>query len=412
MSACPSEQQIVDFLDGKLGPAKGSEVHRHVDGCTACRALLAGLAPSINRSTLDERPAGSGSGEFAPPEPLHRTAAMTGAEPQHDVSMEAAARVASVLPLVNDDRYDVRDEFARGGLGRIFRAHDKRLARPVAVKQLLAGGSEAARRFIREALITARLQHPAIVPIYEAGRWPSGEPFYAMKLVSGRSLDQVIRGKKTLSERLTLLPNVIAVAEAIAYAHSQRIIHRDLKPANVLVGSFGETVLIDWGLAKDLSTGTEVGNDADDGALQRRRHRDRHGAGDAHVHAARAGRGQGGRRARRRLRAGRAALSRARRRAALLRLVVGGDAGARPVGAAGAAVDARAGRAARSRHHRRKGDGARSGGPLSDGARVRRRSGAASRAASSSAPTAIRRWRWCAAGSSAIAPRCRWACRC
>jgi WD40 repeat protein len=263
MSACPSEQQIVDFLDGKLGPAKGSEVHRHVDGCTSCRALLAGLAPSINRSTLDEHPfAASPSSDFPRPEPLHRTAAMTGAEPAGDVSMAAAARVASVLPLVNDDRYDVRDEFARGGLGRIFRAHDKRLARPVAVKQLLAGGSEAARRFIREALITARLQHPAIVPIYEAGRWPSGEPFYAMKLVSGRSLDQVIRSKKTLAERLTLLPNVIAVAEAMAYAHSQRIIHRDLKPANVLVGSFGETVLIDWGLAKDLSTGTEVGSDA------------------------------------------------------------------------------------------------------------------------------------------------------
>src|SRR6185312_8185115 len=182
--------------------------------------------------------------------------------PDHAAASAAVAKVvASVLPLVPTDRYEVRDEFARGGLGRIFRAHDRRLARPVAVKQLIAGGAEAARRFIREALITARLQHPAIVPIYEAGRWPSGEPFYAMKLVSGRSLDQVIKGK-SLADRLTLLPVIIAVAEAMAYAHSQRIIHRDLKPGNVLVGSFGETVLIDWGLAKDLSSGTEVAPDA------------------------------------------------------------------------------------------------------------------------------------------------------
>jgi eukaryotic-like serine/threonine-protein kinase len=252
MADCPSEQTILDFLDGKLGQERGARVHAHVDKCEACRALLASLAPSINRSTIDE----------AAPDEAHRTAPLT-QPPDHAAAAAAVAKVvASVLPLIPHDRYDVRDEFARGGLGRIFRAHDRRLARPVAVKQLIAGGAEAARRFIREALITARLQHPAIVPIYEAGRWPSGEPFYAMKLVSGRSLDEIIKQQKSLAERLTLLPNIIAVAEAMAYAHSQRIIHRDLKPANVLVGSFGETVLIDWGLAKDLSTGSEVATDS------------------------------------------------------------------------------------------------------------------------------------------------------
>ena len=252
MADCPSEQTIVDFLDGKLAE-RGAAVHAHIDSCQSCRALLASLAPSINRSTIDEpddthhEPAPTGVMDEA-----HRTAPLT-EPPDHAAASAAVAKVvASVLPMIPHDRYDVRGEFARGGLGRIFRAHDRRLARPVAVKQLIAGGTEAARRFIREALITARLQHPAIVPIYEAGRWPSGEPFYAMKLVSGRSLDEVIKQKRTLADRLTLLPNIIAVAEAMAYAHSQRIIHRDLKPANVLVGSFGETVLIDWGLAKDL----------------------------------------------------------------------------------------------------------------------------------------------------------------
>jgi tetratricopeptide (TPR) repeat protein len=123
----------------------------------------------------------------------------------------------------------------------------------VALKELQAGSGPEASRFVREALVTARLQHPAIVPIYEAGRWPEGAPFYAMKLVSGRSLDALIRAAGSLPERLALLPHLLAVAEAVAYAHSQRVIHRDLKPANVLVGAFGETVLVDWGLAKDLS---------------------------------------------------------------------------------------------------------------------------------------------------------------
>ena len=94
---------------------------------------------------------------------------------------------------------------------------------------------------MREALLTARLQHPAIVPVHEAGRWPTGEPFYAMKLVSGRPLDALIGEARTLDQRLSLLPHLLAVAEAIAYAHSRGIIHRDLKPQNVLVGDFGET---------------------------------------------------------------------------------------------------------------------------------------------------------------------------
>ena len=93
------------------------------------------------------------------------------------------------------------------------------------------------------------------MPVYEAGRWPTGEPFFAMKLVSGRPLDRVIAEARTLDDRLALLPRIAAAADAIAYAHSQRVIHRDLKPANVLIGDFGETVVIDWGLAKDLDAG-------------------------------------------------------------------------------------------------------------------------------------------------------------
>ncbi|WNG54025.1 protein kinase [Archangium gephyra] len=168
-------------------------------------------------------------------------------------SSPARLEPSSLLPVVDPAYYAVHGELAQGGLGRILRARDLRLRRPVAIKQILSPSPETESRFLTEALVTARLQHPAIVPVYEAGRWPDGELFYSMKLVSGRSLADVLSERKTLQERLALLPHVLAVAEAMAYAHSERIIHRDLKPANILVGGFGETVVIDWGLAKDLS---------------------------------------------------------------------------------------------------------------------------------------------------------------
>ncbi len=157
------------------------------------------------------------------------------------------------LPTVERENYEILGEIAVGGIGRIRRAREERLGRPVAIKELLGEASAVVEaRFVREALITARLQHPSIIPIYEAGRWPSGELFYAMKLVDGRSLAQALQGRSYV-QRLELLPNVLSVAEAIAYAHSRRILHRDLKPSNILVGKFGETLVIDWGLAKDLS---------------------------------------------------------------------------------------------------------------------------------------------------------------
>ncbi|MCB9561771.1 MAG: protein kinase [Kofleriaceae bacterium] len=162
-------------------------------------------------------------------------------------------RLPAPLQFRDPDRYQILGEHGRGGLGRVFRARDKELGRDVAVKELLHRGNTSELRFFREALITARLEHPGIVPVHEAGRWPDGTPFYAMKLVQGRPLKALIDECKTLEERLALLPHIIAVADAIAYAHDRKIIHRDLKPSNVIVGDFGETVVIDWGLAKDLS---------------------------------------------------------------------------------------------------------------------------------------------------------------
>jgi len=150
-----------------------------------------------------------------------------------------------------------------GGMGRISRARDRRLGRVVAIKQLRRGLEPAehaalSRRFEREVRLTARLQHPAIVGVYEAGRFGDGEPFYAMPLLRGVPLGTELARRATLAERLALLPYLTTVAEAVAYAHEQGIVHRDLKPSNILIGTFGEAVVIDWGLAKDLSESADL----------------------------------------------------------------------------------------------------------------------------------------------------------
>jgi eukaryotic-like serine/threonine-protein kinase len=154
------------------------------------------------------------------------------------------------LDAVDPATYALGVEIARGGMGRVLAARDRRLRRDVAIKVLRDRGGASAR-FEREALITARLQHPSIVRVYDAGRL-RGDPFYAMERVRGRSLERLIAATANAGDRVALLPHVIAVADALAYAHSEGVIHRDLKPANVMIGSFGETVVIDWGLAKDL----------------------------------------------------------------------------------------------------------------------------------------------------------------
>src|SRR5262249_30222226 len=173
-------------------------------------------------------------------------------EPDENRARAEAARQGEGLLIRNQSRYELIEEHGRGGLGVVWKARDRQLDRMVALKEVLPPDAAIRARFVREALVTARLAHPGIVPVYEAGRWASGEPYYVMKLVEGRTLADVAAEKTTLAERLSLLPRLIAVADAIAYAHAQGVLHRDLTPANVILGAYGETVVIDWGLAKDM----------------------------------------------------------------------------------------------------------------------------------------------------------------
>ena len=180
-------------------------------------------------------------------------AASEGATTQEGATADGGgARVFAPLQIRDPGRYQVLAEHGRGGIGRVVRATDREFGRDVAVKELLRRTATSERRFFREALITARLEHPNIVPVHEAGRWPDGTPFYVMKLVAGRSLRDFIDEAKTYRDRLALVDRVLAVVDAIAYAHDRGVIHRDLKPSNIMVGDYGETIVIDWGLAKNL----------------------------------------------------------------------------------------------------------------------------------------------------------------
>lgn len=159
-------------------------------------------------------------------------------------------------------RYRIDGEIARGGMGAVLRGRDSDLGRDVALKVLredLRDNTDMIRRFVEEAQIGGQLQHPGIVPIYELGTLGDHRPYFSMKLVKGHTLAELL-GART--GRADGLPRLLAIFEAItqtvAYAHARGVIHRDLKPSNVMVGSFGEVQVMDWGLAKVLPRGGVV----------------------------------------------------------------------------------------------------------------------------------------------------------
>jgi serine/threonine protein kinase len=176
----------------------------------------------------------------------------------------AGGTAAEPSPPAGGPRYRVLRPHARGGLGEVFLAEDRELHREVALKEILprhAADPCSRGRFLVEAEITGNLEHPGVVPVYGLGAHGDGRPFYAMRFVRGQSLRDAIRnfhggdrpgrdpGERNLVLR-RLLRRFVDVCNTAAYAHSRGVVHRDLKPANVMLGSFGETLVVDWGLAK------------------------------------------------------------------------------------------------------------------------------------------------------------------
>jgi len=155
-------------------------------------------------------------------------------------------------PDLSGTKYSVVGQLARGGMGTVYVAVDRDLDREVAIKVVNVPevAPDAAERLVQEARILARLEHPGIVPVHDVGTLTDGRVFYVMKLVRGRRLDEHVGPETPLSTRLRIFDRL---CETVAFAHAHGVIHRDLKPDNIMVGPFGEVLVMDWGVAKLLA---------------------------------------------------------------------------------------------------------------------------------------------------------------
>jgi serine/threonine-protein kinase len=224
MKKCPDSATLQRLLKDQLPTEEFREIEAHVEECAACQTTLKYLLVGADVTTT---PAGLNG----LPDPLQ--------------------------PRAESGRYTLSEEIGRGGMGVVLRAHDDRLNRDLAVKVLDEKYREepaVIRRFSEEAQIGGQLQHPGIVPVHDLGKLPDGRPFFAMKLVKGRRLDDLLEERPNPGHNLSRFLQVFdQICQTMAYAHSHHVIHRDLKPANIMVGAFGEVLVMDWGIAKVLT---------------------------------------------------------------------------------------------------------------------------------------------------------------
>ncbi|MCE9580492.1 MAG: protein kinase [Deltaproteobacteria bacterium] len=211
-ATCPDDLALWAWLDGRVD----RDLDAHLDQCPRCLRAVAALGAQTEAVA-------------------HET-------------LDAAGR------------YEVVGAIAAGGMGRVILARDARLDREVAIKVVRdPDRPQLISRLERELAITARLQHPSILPVHDAGTTIAGEPFFVMPRVVGESLHAAVAARPAFVDRLALVPAVARAVDAIAYAHAQGVLHRDLKPANVMLGAHGETLVIDWGLAVAMHEATPDG---------------------------------------------------------------------------------------------------------------------------------------------------------
>ena len=243
-----------------LGSANGTRVDgRRIDGCVP---IALGQQVRLGSVSIEVWP-------------------VPGDEAGHDGALDAPVALKTWrASMVGRDRYELGEHVAQGGMGAIITATEAATGRIVAMKRMLDGADEEdSARFLTEAKVTALLEHPNIVPVHELGVDGDGYVFYTMKLVKGETLGDVLarikRGDEATIRRypLSALLNIFQkVCDAVAFAHSRDVLHRDLKPDNIMIGEYGEVLVMDWGLAKiverKLPRGREgplLGTDPPDG---------------------------------------------------------------------------------------------------------------------------------------------------
>ncbi len=183
-----------------------------------------------------------------------------------DATLDRLREIAD-LPDLSGTKYEIVDKIDQGGMGTVYRVLDRHLNREVALKVLRSPGNpEARRRILDEARIIARLEHPGMIPVHDWGELPDGRVYYVMKLVQGLRLDDPAVRRKSTGELLRIFQSI---CQAVSFAHSQGVIHRDLKPPNIMVGAYGEVLVLDWGVAKVVSNRGSVVTDPLSANLQR-----------------------------------------------------------------------------------------------------------------------------------------------
>lgn len=239
LNQCPDLSDLQRYLDRRMTEAEAAETESHVSNCDRCVQELdrvAGLCAGIIGLAAQVQQASAGESKFEPPE------------------------VAG---------YWIFGSVGAGGMGIVFRARQEQLQRDLALKVLsptLKSSAEARLRFESEARIHAGLQHPCIAPVHELGTTSDGRPFFSMKLIGGQTLDaRIAESQASEVEQSALIEIFAQICQAVAFAHSRGVIHRDLKPGNVMVGDFGEVQVMDWGLAKVI---TSVSNAEFDNAVE------------------------------------------------------------------------------------------------------------------------------------------------
>jgi serine/threonine protein kinase len=254
---CPSDEMLESFHRDALNDATAATIRAHIARCARCQDALDILAiesdslgASLRRS-LEVEP------NFADVsrrvdgivERVRRDSAMGG----EDSRCAARSDFVKGTKLTLETELELQEFHSRGGLGEVWTSTDE-FGRTVALKVIRPDrvrDAEVRQRFLREARLTANLVHPGIVSVHAAGITAEGAPFYSMNLVEGETLEAAIRARRTGLTRL--LRSFVEICHAVQYAHDEGVIHRDLKPSNVLLGKHGETVVIDWGLAKPIN---------------------------------------------------------------------------------------------------------------------------------------------------------------
>lgn len=181
----------------------------------------------------------------------------------HKTEPPVAPQVDSRPHGTSEPRYEVIEVLGQGGMGRVLAVRDAQFGRIVALKEMTHGAEspDFIRRFLLESIVTANLEHPGIVPVYERGV-RDGAPYYAMRKIAGKTLTNAIVEARSLEARLALVPAVIRAAHALGFAHARDVVHRDIKPDNIILGDHGETVILDWGIAKVRGLEQSLGADS------------------------------------------------------------------------------------------------------------------------------------------------------